>query len=151
MNEAGIAERIVSPAGSWPGVNVRSGSDGVTRFVVDGREIAHLHAPGTLDVATTFPIRNQLLTDGAADRHHARPRSSWVSYRVRSRADVPGGLRLLRLAYLCRRLALENRAVRAGRRHDVAESDPAAEVAHLGLSHDLAHVVSRTYRRPIPV
>jgi hypothetical protein len=74
--------------------------DGGETFRVDGREFARLSADGHLTVPTSPALRDQLLTDGLADGVRGRP--DRVTYRVRSAADVPGAIRLLRIAYLHR-------------------------------------------------
>ena len=147
MSAPTTVEPIVSTAGSWPGVErtLLPGGDAV--LSVEGREFGHVHNSGVVDVPTTRLLRNQLLTDGIADRHHARPRSSWVTYRVRSPADVPGGVRLLRFAYLCRLLALENRSARRGT--PGIDIDVEAELRRLGVSRDLVDVALRTYGRVV--
>ncbi len=142
------AEQIVSTAGSWSGVELASLSGGGTVLSVAGREFAHVHPSGVVDVPTTRELRDQLLTDGIADRHHAWPRSSWVTYRVRSRADVPGAVRLLRFAYLCQLLALENRSARRGD-DPVPGVDADAELARLGVSPELAELAVQTFPRPV--
>ena len=142
-------ESIVSTAGSWPGVELASLTGGDAVLSVAGREFARVHASGLVDVPTTRLLRNQLLTDGIADRHHARPRSSWVTYRVRSRADAPGAVRLLRFAYLCRLLALGNRSARRGDWGSGVGADLDAEFERLGVSRDLIELAVRTYRRPV--
>ena len=74
--------------------------DGGTAFRVDGHEFAILSLDGDLTVPTSLALRDQLLTDGFADSVRGCP--DRVRYRVRSPADVPGAIRLLRVAYLHR-------------------------------------------------
>lgn len=148
MTATPSVEPIVSTAGAWPGVELAPLPGGGTILSVGGREFGHVHAAGVIDVPTTRGLRNQLLTDGVADRHHARPRSSWVTYRVRSPADVEGGVRLLRFAYICRLLALENRRARRGEPGLGVDVD--AEFDRLGVSRDLTDLAVRTYRRTAP-
>ena len=145
-------ERIVSTVGTWPGVKSASPSGGDTVLSVEGREFGRVGASGVIDVPATRALRNQMLTDGIADRHHAWPRSSWVTYRVRSPADAEGAVRLLRFAYLCRLLALENRAARRGDPGTGTGIDVDVDAAfeRLGVSRGLADLAGRTYRRTVP-
>lgn len=83
----------------WLDVETVTGDEG-TRFRVDGHEFARLFADGDLIVPTSPALRDQLLTDGFADGVRGRP--DRVRYRVRTSADVPGAIRLLRIAYLQR-------------------------------------------------
>ena len=99
-------DRIVSRVSRWPGVETAPHRFGGTAFVVAGRELGHVHDAGVVDLALTRRVRDALLTDGLADPHRVVPDSAWVTYRVRSDADVPDAMRLLRLAYLWRLLAV---------------------------------------------
>jgi hypothetical protein len=91
----------------WSGVDIDPVHDGLA-FRVGSREFARLSSRGDLTVPTSRALRDQLLTDGFADT--VPDRSDVVRYRVRSGADVPGAIRLLRVAYLQHTAA----AVRAG-------------------------------------
>ena len=143
-------ESILRVAGSWSGVERTSAGDAAALSVA-GREFGRVGDSGVVDVPTTRGLRNQLLTDGLADRHRVRPRSSWVTYRVRSSADAPGAVRLLRFAYLCRLLALSNRAARRGDPDPVGvNADAEAELLRLGVSRDLTDLTLGTYRRGVP-
>ena len=86
----------------WAGVETDPTPEGVT-FRVESHVLARLAASGELTVPTTRALRDQLLTDGFADGVPGCP--DRVRYRVRSAADVPGAIRLLRVAYLHRRAA----------------------------------------------
>lgn len=91
---------ITDGASRWAGVDIDPTPDGVT-VRVERRVLARLATTGELTVPTTPALRDQLLTDGFADGVPGRP--DRVRYRVRSAADVPGAIRLLRVAYLHRR------------------------------------------------
>ncbi|ELZ71120.1 hypothetical protein C5B91_05885 [Haloferax sp. Atlit-10N] len=134
-------DRIVSRVSRWPGVETAPHRFGGTEFLVAGREIGHVHDAGVVDLALTKRARDVLLTDGLADPHHVLPDSAWVTYRVRSAADVPGAMRLLRLAYLWRLLALRRRGV------DLDPAiDPDTDLRRLGLPADLDALVRETFR-----
>jgi len=135
---------IATRVGRWPGVasvphRLRrdpSLVDGVG-FVLAGSEFGHVHDDGVVDVAVSPALRDQLLTDGLADRHRTTPGEPGVSYYVRSPADVPGAIRLCRLAYL-RRLVTEPAAA------DLAPTvDPWAELDRLGASQPVRSVLRR--------
>lgn len=149
MTTHSAVESILRVVGAWPGVE-RTSAGHDTVLSVAGREFARVDLSGAVDVPTTRGLRNQLLTDGLADRHRVRPRSSWVTYRVRSPADAPGAVRLLRFAYLCRLFALSNRAARRGEPSTVFGVDADAELLCLGVSRDLTDLTLGTYRRLDP-
>jgi hypothetical protein len=88
---------LVRRVARWPGVDAARSRDGVS-FRAGHRHLARLDGDGTLTVPVPPALRDQLLTDGFADRVPGRP--DRVRYRVRSAADVPGGIRLLRIAWL---------------------------------------------------
>jgi hypothetical protein len=107
----------------WSGVDTDSSHDGET-FRVGGRTFAHLSRRGSLTVPTTPALRDQLLTDGFADSVPGVP--ALVRYRVRSPADVPGAIRLARVAYL----------QHAGPRERAFDAD--THLRRLGASTELA-------------
>jgi hypothetical protein len=87
----------------WAGVDLDPAPDGVTLRVA-GHHLARLTSSGELLVSVEPALRDQLLTEGFADAAHGCP--DRVRYRVRSPADVPGAIRLLRVAYLSRLVTL---------------------------------------------
>ncbi|WEL25749.1 luciferase domain-containing protein [Haloferax volcanii] len=134
-------DRIVSRVSRWPGVETAPHRFGGTAFVVAGRELGHVHDAGVVDLALTRRVRDALLTDGLADPHRVVPDSAWVTYRVRSDADVPDAMRLLRLAYLWRLLAVRRRGIDLD-----PETDPDTDLRRLELPADLDALVRATFR-----
>ncbi|ADE03464.1 luciferase domain-containing protein [Haloferax volcanii] len=134
-------DRIVSRVSRWPGVETAPHRFGGTAFVVAGRELGHVHDAGVVDLALTRRVRDALLTDGLADPHRVVPESTWVTYRVRSDADVPDAMRLLRLAYLWRLLAVRRRGIDLD-----PETDPDTDLRRLELPADLDALVRATFR-----
>ena len=63
-------------------------------------EIGHVHHGSMLDILFSSKIRDILLAEGKTDPHHLYPETGWVSYYLRSEADVAGASWLLRLSYL---------------------------------------------------
>lgn len=134
-------DRIVSRVSRWPGVETAPHRFGGTAFVVAGRELGHVHDAGVVDLALTRRVRDALLTDGLADPHRVVPDSAWVTYRVRSDADVPDAMRLLRLAYLWRLLAVRRRGIDLD-----PETDPDTDLRRLELPADLDALLRATFR-----
>ncbi|MDB6173372.1 MAG: hypothetical protein JWL59_2683 [Chthoniobacteraceae bacterium] len=71
---------------------------GGTGFAINGREFAHIHGNGLLDVFTGKTIARKLVAQGLAIPHHVFGDSAWASYWVRSAADVPDAIALLQTA-----------------------------------------------------
>ncbi len=72
---------------------------GGVEFSLGRREIGHLHGDRLLDVPFPRKVRDELVAAGRAAPHHVLPQSGWVSFRIRSPADVEAAIALLRLSY----------------------------------------------------
>ncbi|WP_255681662.1 luciferase family protein [Natrinema sp. SYSU A 869] len=82
---------IESTVSEWPGVEVDSHDRGGGReFTLAGREIGHVHRGKLVDIPFAKQIRDILLAEERAEKHHVIPDSGWVSYRVQSDEDVEG-------------------------------------------------------------
>jgi hypothetical protein len=71
-------------------------------------EFAHLHGNGLLDVHLTRERADFLVAAGRARPHHVFGPSAWISFWVRSRADLPNAVELL---YEGERIAAANPAM----------------------------------------
>lgn len=92
---------IESTVSNWPGVEVSSHDRGGGReFSLIGREIGHIHRGKLVDIPFAKRIRDVLIAEERAEKHHVVPESGWVSYWIQSDEDVEGALWLLRIAYL---------------------------------------------------
>jgi hypothetical protein len=92
-------ERIRREVLRWPGVTEAPHRFGGVEFLLGRRELGHLHGDRLADLPFPVRIREQLVREGRARPHHVLPQSGWVSYPIRSAADVPGAIELFRLAY----------------------------------------------------
>lgn len=102
-----IRERIVDAAASWPEITVDEERTGTTRFLLAGDEIGHLH-PRLADIDYPRPLRTQLLAEGQTAPHHALPNHpTATTYHIESAGDVDQVIRLFRLSYLARVVALQ--------------------------------------------
>ena len=79
-----------------PGVRPCPHRFGGIGFARGGCEFAHLHGNGLLDVRLTRKCAESLVSAGLAHPHHVFGPSAWVSFWVRSEADLPNALMLLR-------------------------------------------------------
>lgn len=133
-------DRIVGVVTGWPGVETAPHRFGGTEFLVGDKELGHVHDVGIVDLAITRGVRDALLESELAAPHHVLPDSAWVTYRVRDETDEANAIRLLRLAYLWRALALRRRGVEL----DPA-LDPEAELDGLDLPLRLETLVRTTF------
>ena len=92
-------ERIRREVSSWPGVTIEPHRFGGVEYRVGRREIGHVHGDRLADLPFPVKIREQLVAEGRAERHHILPDSGWVSYRIRTPDDVDGAIALFRLNY----------------------------------------------------
>ena len=90
-------EALEAGALRLPGVNRCVHRFGGTGFARAGREFAHLHGNGLLDVHLTREFAQAMVAAGDAGPHHVFGDSAWVSFWVRGENDVPTGVRLLTL------------------------------------------------------
>ena len=79
-----------------PDVRAQQHRFGGIGFVHGECEFAHFHGNGLLDVHLTRPLAESLIAAGLAEPHHLFGPSAWVSFWIRSRADLPNAVRLLR-------------------------------------------------------
>ncbi len=85
-------------AAAWPGVEFGWHRHGGVSCLADGREFAHLHGCGLLDVWLGRDIALKCIAEGRADPHHVFGESGWVSVWVRDAGAVAGAVELLRIA-----------------------------------------------------
>lgn len=123
---------IESTVGDWPGIEVGPHRFNAREFTLDGREIGHLHGGRLLDIPFTKRVRDILIEERRAQKHHINPDSGWVSYRIRSDDDIDGALWLLRVSYLYHLTAMRKRE------GDAVDID--AALAELNLSDELHDV-----------
>ena len=89
-------EQLEAQALGFPGVERCRHRFGGIGFVRGPHEFAHLHGNGLLDVHLTRERAAGLVAAGRAGPHHVFGPSAWVSFWVRSEADLPNAVELLR-------------------------------------------------------
>ena len=125
-------ETLIAAVRSWPGMVVVPHRFGGIAFRMGHIELGHIHADGTLDLQFPLPLRDRLIDEGWANIHHVLPVSNWVTFHVGEQADVGQAVRLLRLAYVRRRLhvaANEDEAI-----HEVRQLEASPELLQTLLS-----------------
>jgi len=89
-------EMLEAEALQLPGVHLRVHRFGGIEFVQKkGRELGHLHGHALLDVLIGRRWGEALIETGRVRPHHVFPNSSWISFQLESKADVPLALELL--------------------------------------------------------
>lgn len=122
---------VESTVSEWPGIETGPHDRGGNEFTLNEREIGHMHDSQLVDIPFTKQIRDVLIEEQRAEKHHVVPNSGWASYHVRSEADVAGAIWLLRLSYLHHLTVLRNQG-RADRAIDIE-----TELAELGVSESI--------------
>jgi Family of unknown function (DUF5519) len=67
-------------------------------FTFGRHELAHLHGNGLFDAFVGVRARDSVVRSGMASPHHVFPRSGWVSFWIKTEADLPNALELMRIA-----------------------------------------------------
>ena len=91
-----LQERVAA----WPNISIHPHRFGGTEFGYKRAEVGHVHTGGIVDIPFPRPVRDALLAEGLAEKHHWVPASSWVTLRIRGEHDLIHALWLLRLSYL---------------------------------------------------
>jgi hypothetical protein len=99
MNVTGAAEKIRKAVGVWPETAEAPHQFGAVEFRIGEREIGHLHGDRLLDVPFPRAVHDELIAAGLADPHHILPQSGWISFRIKTPADVDAAIALLRRSY----------------------------------------------------
>ena len=121
-----IAALIEHEVLSWPNVTAHPHRFGGVEFQVNQHEIGHLHGDHLADLPFPMRVRRELVADGRASPHHILPDTGWVSYYIRSAADLAGAIALFRLNY--DRLTRRNSAAVGGEGVSAADEDEYDEV-----------------------
>lgn len=125
-------ENLQQQIGSWNGIGQSPHRFGGVEFDLAGREVGHVHRNGMVDIPFNTAIRNQLIAEGKAEPHHLLHDTGWITFYIRSDADVQTALWLFQLAYLFH--------VIRGRQRTAGLVDVGDELQDLHLSEGLRAV-----------
>jgi hypothetical protein len=92
-------QRILNEVQSWPDIVPYPHRFGGVEFRLGKREIGHLHGNSLLDVPFPVKVKEELIAAGEAEQHHVLPESGWISFRIRTSADVEHAVDLLRRSF----------------------------------------------------
>jgi hypothetical protein len=95
-----MASQVVRAAAlSWEGVSAHPHRFGGVEFRLGRRELGHLHGDALLDVPFPSKVRDELIAAGRAQPHHVLPETGWVSFRIKTEADVAAAVELLKMSF----------------------------------------------------
>lgn len=125
-NQTTLPEQINTIVANWDDVEVHPHRFGGKEFRFMDREFGHIHIQGSVDIPFSTRVRDQLITEGIAARHHYLPETGWVTVPLDERTDIEQVLKVLRFSYLLQ--AIEKNA---------ASLKAVAELNILGFSRKL--------------
>lgn len=91
-------ESIEASIAAREGISVSIHKFGGLQFNYFQREIGHIHSNGILDIRLNNQQKKALIEKGLVEEHHVLKKSGWVSFYIRSDADVEKALALLNLS-----------------------------------------------------
>ena len=97
MNYLKTLEAEVS---AWPNAGVHPHRFVGREFRFGPAEVGHVHRGGIVDIPFPRSIRDALLDQGLAEEHHWVPDSGWITFQVRSEAELKHALWRMGLSYL---------------------------------------------------
>jgi hypothetical protein len=99
MSVPGAHEQITQTVLQWAGIKAQPHRFGGTEYLLDTREIGHVHGDHLVDIPFPSKVRAEIIAAGQAEAHHILPDSGWVSFYLRSAADVGQAIALLERSY----------------------------------------------------
>ena len=99
MTVIGSQAQITATVSTWEGVSVQSHRFGGVEYAIGRREIGHIHGDYQVDIPFTRKVREELVSQGQAERHHILPDSGWITFRIRQPADIAHAISLFRRSY----------------------------------------------------
>jgi len=96
-----ILEKIKREVLSWPNVTAEQHKFGGIEFLINKREMGHIHGDRLADLPFPKKIRDDLVNSGRASPHHVMPQSGWLSYWIKKgeEEDLDALIGLFRLRY----------------------------------------------------
>ncbi|WP_235032868.1 MULTISPECIES: luciferase domain-containing protein [Sphingobacterium] len=82
-----------------PGTTVGIHKYGGTAFNYSGKEFAHVHSNGLVDILLNKELKKSLMMDGKIKDHHLFKNSGWISFYLYNKQDVAYACYLLQKAY----------------------------------------------------
>jgi predicted DNA-binding protein (MmcQ/YjbR family) len=92
-------KRITEAVTSWGEITLAPHRFGGTAFMLGKRELGHIHGDRLIDIPFPKPIRDELVSSGQAEPHHILPNSGWISFFLRTEADIDHAIKLMRTSF----------------------------------------------------
>jgi hypothetical protein len=84
---------------AWPRITTAPERFGAVAYMLEGREVGHVHGTSHADLPLPKPLRNQLIASGGAEPHHILPESGWVSVPFAGEGALDRATEAFRLNY----------------------------------------------------
>ena len=95
-----ILESIQKQILSWPYVIAKAHKFGGIEFLLNKREMGHIHGDRLVDLPFPMSTRDELVNSSRASPHHVLPQPGWVSYWInKGEGDVAAIVDLFRMRY----------------------------------------------------
>ena len=92
-------KRITEAVTSWGEITLAPHRFGGTAFMLGKRELGHIHGDSLVDIPFPKPVRDELVSTGQAEPHHILPDSGWISFFLKSEADIDHAIKLMRTSF----------------------------------------------------
>ena len=129
MNTRSDVKSVIREVSGWEGITASPHRFGGVEFTLGKVEIGHIHRNGMVDIPFTRKLRERLVAEGHAERHHLLDESGWITFYMRGEGDADHAVRLFRLSY-----------VQKGRRRGVVSADGDA-LASVGFSEAITSLL----------
>lgn len=105
-------EQLNAAVTSWQGISANPHRFGGIEYNLGTTEVGHIHQNGMVDIPFNSKIRDQLILEHKAEPHHLDmlKDTGWITFYIRSKADVETAIWLFRLSYLFNASRGRNRA-----------------------------------------
>jgi hypothetical protein len=109
MSVSGAQKHITETLLTWEGVSTTPHRFGGVEYLLDTRELGHIHGDHMLDIPFPKKVRDEIVSQQLAEPHHILPETGWVSFYIRQEEDIQKAIELLRRSY---EIALKQRKAR---------------------------------------
>jgi predicted DNA-binding protein (MmcQ/YjbR family) len=99
MSTKDAKKRITEAVTSWGEITLAPHRFGGTAFMLGKRELGHIHGNHLIDIPFPKPVRDELVSTGQAEPHHILPESAWISFFLKSEADIDHAIKLMRASF----------------------------------------------------
>ncbi|KLT65413.1 luciferase family protein [Pedobacter sp. BMA] len=94
-----LLDELENTALKWEQNSVALHQYGGIQFNFSGKEFAHVHSNGILDILLSAQIKSDLILANKVSEHHLITKSGWVTYYLKDKEGLALAIDLLALAY----------------------------------------------------